>query len=76
MLCPFEWLNYSILIIQLNEGRETVASELQRSAMSPTKPVLERIDSGLEVNTNYSVTVHAATDVWNTSTTYYNISES
>lgn len=76
ILCPFEMLNYSILLIQMNDGRETVISELQESAMSPTEPVSEMIDSDLEVNADYSVTVHAATDVWNTSTTYYNISES
>ena len=76
ILCPFERLNYSILLIQLNDGRETVVIELQRSAMTPTESVSERIDSGLQVNANYSVTVHAATDVWDASATYYNISES
>lgn len=75
-LCPFERLNYSILLIEMSEGRHTVVSELQRSAMSPTEPVSEMMDSDLKVNANYSVTVYAATNVWNTSTHYYNISES
>ena len=48
--------------------------ELEGSVMAPSQPVQEEIRS-VEQNTDYSVVVMAETDVWNTSTHPYNLSE-
>lgn len=75
-LCPFERLNYSILLAQLGEENELVMPELKRSVLDPPGSVTETITAGVEANANYSLVVLAATDVWNSSSPLYNLSES